>query len=507
MGAIPEGLEEFSQLVVSTGAQERMKNKYTQSFSGAYLDAAAKLATSKEGWKEFINGAIGGIGMSASTKIYKGLQEKFSGGNFIDGYTGINQEYKGVIVDMFKKNIDKIDKIAKSGKGSPKDSDFDDAIWDMFSMASKTGQVHLFEDYIKDTFTNNKDLDSMFRAATPDEVGALKEKYMHEILKKAKRVQSSYETMHEYFKNPYMTSSILKNVPDKKIRAQLYDDMISESARLLFLKQNKVDEALEMRKSLDATLNNSPVYQFFRDESIFNYDSDGVAAFKKAIADERVIVDALGDSDPTRTKRMDLLEKLLDNFTSIPDPDAVPGMEKFYNPMISYLGQLFNISDDNLTAHAYYEKYGIKRRGNPNLSAKKLGISTADLKEMKEMFKSNPENATADRILTNMAQNNGQAIFDALHNMKKVNRNLTIITNDLENMIDINKQVAYVDYLMTLRESVKKGIDEDVKAISIAHTTAVKTNLDALGIDEASKKLYKALDSLGLIDATTITCI
>lgn len=497
--SLSEGVEEFSQLVVSTGAQERMKHKYTQSYSGAYLDAAAKLIQSKEGWKEFMAGALGGLGMMSAKKVYQGVLEKVvHKGSFLDGVTGINQEYKKSIIEVFKKNTDKIDRIAKSGKGVPQQEDFDDAIWDMFSLASKTGQVHLFNEYIEDTFTNNKDIDSMFRGATPDDIKEMKNTYKNEILKKAKRVQESYDIMHEYFKNPFMTNSMFKNVPDKKLRAQIYDDLVGESARLLFLKQNNIEDALNTRKQLDKVLGNSPIYEFFKDDSILDYDSDGVAAFKKAVADERLIINSLGDSNPVRAKRLDMLEKLLNDFTATPQADVIPGMEKFHNPMLGYLTQLFNISDNNITAHAYFEKFGVKRRGNPALTAKKLGISVAELKEMKEMFKNGtslPETQSA------------QDIFEALHNMKKVNKNLTFITNDLSNMMDVNKQVAYVDYLMSLRESVKKGIDEDIKSITMSRSAEVKSNLDSLAIDSASKKLYKALDSLGLIDATTITCI
>jgi len=491
--ALEEGSQEFLQLVISEGSKNSLKNRAKQDYATSYLESAKHLLTSKEGIQEFLAGAISGVGIHQSSALFRGANEAANGGSFKEGYTGINETYRDTIIKALNEQKGKIDKIAKSSKSNINDSNLDEAIWDMFYYATRVDQHGLFKSFINDAFTKDESLKQMFAKDTPEATQANIEKTKNDILRKADRVRKNYDNFVEYFSNPYTTGLINSKDKDVKEKARIFDDLVSESARLLYLKQNNIEEAVTFRKDLDNHLAGTPIYEFFKDNSIFDFSSDGVSRFKKAVADERFIMDSLNEKDPIREKRLSLLEDSVNRFVE-EDTNKVPGLEKLYNPMVDYLLHMYNISNGHLAAFTYLKNKKVFK-GNPNIIANKLGISVKEYNEVKDLFKNgNPIPASVS----------GLDILNSLYNLKRVNTTLTVVTNDLENLTDRDKQATYIDYIHSLRQQVKTEVVEDAKNINNQKDSELREKL--VGVDSDSQKLYQALDSLGIIDIREISC-
>ena len=490
---LEEGSQEWLQLVISEGSKNALKKKAQQDYSHSYLETAKDLLTSKEGILEFLGGAISGVGIHQSSSIFRGLQERAKGGEFMTGYSGVNNSYRNQIINSLNNQKDKIDKITKSAKTDNSNSDLDEAIWDMFYYATKADQHGLFKSFIEDSFNKDDNVRQMFDKSTPEETKSNIETIKNEILTKADRIKKSYNNFIEYFSNPYTTGLIDKKDKDVKEKARIFDDLVSESARLLYTQENKIEEALKFRQSLEQNLANTPIYQFFKDNSIFDFNSDGVTAFKQSLKDERFIIDSLGEKDKVRLARLNLLEKSVEDFENNQE-SKLPGYEKFYNPMLDYLIHLHNITDSHILTHDYYQNKQTKK-GNPNLIAQKLGIPVSEFKQARELVFNN------EAIPVNVS---GIDLLSSLHNLKRVNTILTVVSTDLKQFTNKDTQKAYIDYIYQLRQDVKKEIQEDIRNINSVEDADVREKL--VGVDSDSQKLYQALDSLGIINIMDISC-
>jgi len=510
-----EGIQELSQLIVSESSKKRLEDRNKSSYGSVYLEEGLRLITSKEGLQEFLSGFVSTVGTSQFAQISRGLRATASGltggqrATFAEGYTGINNSYKKAIIESMNKNSEKIDQLAKSKNPTLEDKDnLDEAIWDMFSYATRVGQQQLFTEYIKEGFVKDSPEMSVFKKDTPEKTQEAIENAKAEILEKAERVSKHYKNFIEFYSNPFTAGLIAsKDKNTNKDKAAIFDELVHSSARLLFTKENKINQANETRQLLDKQLADSPIYEFFRDRQIFDFDSDGVSAFKKAVAEERFIIDSLGEKDPIRETRLALLERSVNNFEekqkALPaDQKIDPRLGKLYNPMLSYLIDMLEVSDSHIKGiHHVATNMQYREDGKPVLNmtsrqiAERSGISLQEAKQVRAMF--NNGKTIGDPTT-------GNKILYALHNLHKVNMDLTLITNDLSNMMDETKQKEYVDYLFEAREKAKK----ETIALARQTPTEISRNLQEklTGVDADSKELYLSLHRLGLIDLSELNC-
>lgn len=510
-----EGGQELTQLVISEASKKRLEEKNKSSYAEVYLKEAARLITSKEGLQEFLSGFVSTVGTKQFAQISRGIRAQASGltggqrATFKEGYTGVNAAYRDSIISAMNKNAEKIDKIAKSNKSTVESEDLlDEAIWDMFSYATKVGQQQLFTEYIKEGFAMKSPEMKIFERNTPEETQQVIDAAKQDILEKAERISKHYKNFIEYYSNPFTAGYIAsKDKEDNKTKARIFDELVHSSARLLYTKENKINKANETRRLLDTQLNGSPIYEFFRDQQIWDFDSDGVAAFKEAIKGERFIIDSLSEKDPVRDKRLQLLERSVESFQahqdSLPaDQKIHPSLQKLYNPMLDYLVHVLELSDDHIKGVTLLEENGGTREDGKKVLnmtsrqiASKAGISLRHAKQIRAFFHQG-------KSLTD--KNAPQRILESLYELQKVNRDLTLITNDLSNMMDESKQKEYINYLFAQGEKAKAEITAHAKSTPTEVAANVREKLS--GVDADSQELYLSLHRLGLIDLSELKC-
>lgn len=510
-----EGAQELTQLVISEASKKRLEEKNKSSYGEVYLREAARLITSKEGLQEFLSGFVSTVGTKQFAQISRGVRAQASGlmggqrSTFGEGFTGVNTAYRDAVITAMNKNAEKIDKIAKGSKVNQESEDLlDEAIWDMFSYATKVGQQQLFTEYIKEGFAMKSPEMKIFERKTPEETQQVIDTAKAEILEKAERISKHYSNFIEYYSNPFTAGHIAsKDKADNKTKAAIFDELVHSSARLLYTKENKINKANETRRLLDKQLDGTPIYEFFKDHQILDFDSDGVSAFKEAIKNERFIVDSLNETDSIRDKRLKMLEKSIESFEeeqkNLPEDQKIhPILGKLYNPMIEYLVNMMEINDDHIkginsverTANVNYTGRGSLHKTSRQLSAT-ARIPMAEAKAVRALFNTGKQ-LTNQEHFRNM-------LFSVLE-LQKVNRDLTLITNDLSNMMDESKQKEYINYLFAQGERAKKEITANATATPVEVAASIKEKLS--GVDADSQELYLSLHRLGLIDLSELKC-